>query len=131
MAYAGTETTTYIHNGKVGVLYNCTDFDADTETSAGFDSWATGNVFNAAAFLVSRTAGSTDVISFKVQGSFDNAIWEDTGMAVTAKDTYDYFPLPDFSGSADYLKTFRYWRFVCTTVGSGNTLDADLWLYKH
>jgi hypothetical protein len=112
------------------LLITAADFDGDGEYSTGVDTWDTtfSWIPKAATFIVAVT-GTTAAISVKVQGSMDNTNWADTGMAVTAKDTYDYFPNVDWGEPADASITWRYWRVYVTTVGSGNTLNGYIWLY--
>ena len=130
MVYAGTETTTWLHKGRVGVYYAAAGIDADAEVSTGFDSWAASETYQAAAFIVERTGGATDLIGVKVEGSMDNSVWEDTDIVVTAKDTYDWHPTPDLGEPDTPRQMYRYWRVSCTTVGAGNTRTGKLWLYK-
>ena len=136
MAYTGTHTITFYDNGRCPIIYiTVPGLDADTEVNSGHGPLTDYHLDwlpSSASFIVETTSGTTAGISVKVQGSFDGTNWEDTGMAVTAKDTYDHFPVVDWGEPDDNaVQTYLYWRIYCTTVGSGNTLTGKLWLYNN
>lgn len=113
MVYAGTQTTQMI--GGNSALYVVTaDLDADTEEGAALDMENFGFIPFRVNMLVTRTAGSTAGIAVSVEGSVDGTTY--TSLAdVTAKDT---------EAVDDTVSAYRYFKCVCTTVGSGNTLTC-------
>ena len=101
MVYAGTETTTWEADGRLGVSFVGTGFDADAETSSSFDSHAAGYRYTLASCKIARTAGSTNVVAVKVQGSHDNITFEDTDIAIT---TWIQCAIATFTDNSRYVR---------------------------
>lgn len=128
-----TPTITQFSNGVTpALLLTFTGFNGDGEYGI-FDAWSEGLTWlpAAAVAIVTRTAGETAEIDVDVDGSMDGTVYVATALNnITAKDTYDYMPAPDGGepDSTGYTR-WRYWRVIVNTVGEGNTLTVELWLF--
>jgi len=148
MVYEGTTTWMWDDVGRL--VITAVGFDADAENDT-FDladilpssvaqgaPWKAKDMmsFTDANLQLSATHATevTDTVSFKVQGSIEGVTYADiTGLAITDVDAAD---AGTTAGSATPVNAtqwtssfFRYYKFVCTTVGSGNTLTATLTLW--
>jgi hypothetical protein len=112
MVYGGTQTHTLI--GK-SLLVQTPGLDADAEEGPVVDLVEYGFIPTRLSLIVTRTAGSTALIALDIQGSINGVTYTSLA-AVTAKDT---------EAVDDTLTAYRYFKCVCTTVGTGNTLTAD------
>lgn len=135
MVYGGTETVTILPEKgtakKTCVLYTVPDLDAAAEESSVKDVMADGFPFlpTCAVFIVT-TVGTTAAINIKVQVSMDGTNYVDSGLAVTAKNTYDFWPNVDLGEPDDIIKKWRYWKIVVTDEGTTNVNEAKLWLME-
>ena len=134
MVYAGITTINYFRSGKTPVIHiEVAGLDANGEQSASFDAFNTGFdwIPNAAMIIISQTAGTTAACDVSIEGSNNNIDFVADLAAVTDCEVpvTDWYPNQDFSGAIDTHETYRYWRVDVDTVGAGNTLTANLYLY--
>ena len=135
MVYDGTVVKTMLPETgvakKTAVLYEAPDLDAAAEESPALNIMEDGFPFlpTCAVFLVT-TVGTTAIIDITVQVSMDDVNYVESGLAVTAKNTYDFWPNANFSGAEDIIKKWIYWKFVVADEGTGNVNTAKLWLME-
>ena len=106
--------------GEDALIIEITGFTADAEygTTLGFRNF--GFIPSTVVGLVKRTAGSTAVVSVKLQRSIKASAWGDI-LTIAASDE---------SITEQAAKPGDYWRCLCTTVGAGNTLTVRWILLK-
>jgi len=137
MVWAGSTTSKALNKfGQFSFSQN--GFDADGEAGDVIDLFELFNGLKqapqyASCYLSSSHATAvTDVVSMKLQGSVDGLNWDDLA-EITDADVANGGTASEYSDvvSATAFPTigYRYFRFNCVTVGSGNTLSptAVLW----
>lgn len=122
MAYAGTETVTRDKDlaGQAQTKVVTAALDADDEEGSSIDM--RNRPVTKAGMSLNRTAGTTDTVSIKIQGSVDGTIWEDV-LEITDSSTTALT-----WASAFATKIFNYFKCVAPTIGAGNTITATWYL---
>lgn len=112
--------TTTVTKVNKNVLYiSSAGYTADAENaSIDLSSYYMEGAKNIAA-QIQRTAGATDVIQFDLQGSIDGTNFE-TLLSITTANDYDVV----------LNKPIKHLKLLCTTVGTGNTLTAHVYVIQ-
>ncbi len=127
---ANITPTSVVMDRMPAILITWTGFDTNGDVGLAFDSWKTnnfyGNLYEKATAIVSRTAGA-NAIDVDVNVSLDDSKYEVTNLNnFTAHDVYKYeTPVGD-----NVEIPWRHWKVDIVSIGVGNTLDLELWLYK-